>query len=98
MKKTGFGFCTSVFFCEIVGPIAQKRRAGQVPKDDFSIRQVFFRHTLVKNHYYLACRMPHLSATSGKQFVFLNQARFRLLSNFSSTAIIRVKPIKEEPP
>jgi hypothetical protein len=38
MKKTDFGFCTSVLSCVIVGPIAQKRRAGQVPKDDFSIR------------------------------------------------------------
>ena len=38
MKIADFGFCSSVLFCGIVGPIAQKRRAGQVPKDAFSAR------------------------------------------------------------
>jgi hypothetical protein len=32
------GRSTSVLFCGIVGPVAQKRRAGQGPKDAFSIR------------------------------------------------------------
>jgi hypothetical protein len=41
IKKTDFGFGTSVLFCEIVGPIAQKRRAEQVPKDAFQSGKYF---------------------------------------------------------
>lgn len=47
MKTADFRFWTSVLLRGIVGPIARKRYAGQVPKDAFSARQAFFRHTLI---------------------------------------------------
>jgi len=47
MKTADFRFWTSVLFWGIVGSIALKRRAGQVPQDAFSARRAFFRHTLV---------------------------------------------------
>ncbi|MDX1909956.1 MAG: helix-turn-helix domain-containing protein, partial [Saprospiraceae bacterium] len=50
--RAGFGFRAKVLLRGISGHIARKRPEEQVPKDAFSVRQVFFRHTLKGNQIF----------------------------------------------